>query len=67
MATTRTRYNRGSIESTMTAAKKSAAFTGEVRYVIATALGYSVEKQPAPFKRACHKVEPDGSVTTVGN
>ena len=50
----RIRYNRADLNSTMEAAKKLVPC-----YVFATAVGYTIDKHPAPFGQTCYKVTAD--------
>jgi hypothetical protein len=59
------RYNRADLSSTGRAAQKLAAADGRPRYVFATAYGFTIDLQPAPFGRPYIAVAPDGSSTLI--
>jgi phage gp29-like protein len=58
------RFHRGSIENTLEAATKAARDANEPRYVVPTANGYTIGKEPGPGTSI--KVESDGTATRLG-
>jgi hypothetical protein len=57
----RVTYQRGSLDSTIAAARKVA--TTEPRYVFATALGFMIDRRPPPFGQQHVVVATDGTAT----
>ena len=55
----RVKYDRGSAESAVGAARKLVAGTGEVRYVNPTCYGFTIDTRPAPFDVRCFRVSGD--------
>lgn len=55
------RYQRTDLSSAVRAAQHSASVDGLSRYVYATAYGWTVQLEPAPFGRRCLSVQPDGT------
>lgn len=49
------RYNRADIQSTMRAAQRLAQ-GGQTRYIYATAYGFTIEKEPPPFRQSYYAV-----------
>lgn len=62
----RIRYDRSDLGSTIRAAVRLAAASNRPRYVFATAYGYTVETQPAPYRQAYYQAQPDGTVRYCG-
>jgi hypothetical protein len=59
----RVRYNRGSIDSTVSAAIKTCG--DRPSYVFATAFGFTIDRRPPPFGQQHVGVRPDGSTEFV--
>jgi hypothetical protein len=59
----RVRYNRGSLDSTVNAAIKTAGDAPQ--YVFATAFGFTIDRRPPPFGQQHVVVRPDGTAEFV--
>jgi len=64
----RIRYNRASIEDTISAAQRIVSGTDEARYIYATSLGFAIDTEPPAFRtmryvkvtqQAVEKFEPE--------